>query len=63
MKHSRFSIVVEFDISDTTQFAANEKPAFVFIGNLALADFLVGIVQTIAGHVHHRFRKDWNSYA
>ena len=56
-------IYLQIDISDTSQFAAHEKPAFVFIGNLALADFFVGISQNIVGHVHHRFRKDWSSYA
>ena len=33
-----------------TQFAANEKPAFIFIGNLALADLFVFTTQMIVPH-------------
>ena len=51
-----------YDIPDTSQFAANEKPAFIFIGNLALADFFVVITQSVVDNGHKRMRQDFNSF-
>ena len=42
----------------TAQFAANEKPAFIFIGNLALADLFVFITQMIVPHYHRSMKNN-----
>ena len=47
---------------DTSQFAANEKPAFIFIGNLALADFFVAVTQNVSVYIHKKMKSDYNSY-